>query len=69
MSLGDNCDWALFRLNENGFGIKDRPSGTHPGTEQGPMRGCLMLRMVPGMFRRLGLRQSADCKNTEHKSY
>jgi hypothetical protein len=30
------------------------------------MRGSLMMGMVPGMFDRLGLCQSADGKDTEH---
>jgi hypothetical protein len=30
--------------------IKYCPGSTHPGTEQGAMRGSLMMGMVPGMF-------------------
>jgi len=33
------------------------------------MRGSLMLGMMPGMFDRLRLRQSADGKDTEHHEY
>jgi len=59
----------LLGLNLNARRIEDRTGVTHPGTKQCAMCRRLMLRMVPGMFRRLGLRQSADRKNTEHKSY
>jgi hypothetical protein len=31
------------------------------------MRGSLVLGMVPGMFDRLRLRQSADGQDTEHQ--
>lgn len=31
------------------------------------MRGSLMMGMVPGMFDRLSLRQSADGQDTEHQ--
>ena len=31
------------------------------------MRGSLMLGMMPGMFDRLRLRQSADGQDTEHE--
>jgi hypothetical protein len=47
--------------------IENRPGGTHPGAEHGAMRGSLMLGMVPGMFDRLCLRQSADGQDTEHQ--
>jgi len=30
--------------------IENRPSGTHPGAEDGAMRGGLMMGMVPGML-------------------
>ena len=33
------------------------------------MRGSLMLGMMPGMFDRLRLRQSADGQDTEHQEY
>ena len=39
----------------------------HPGAEHGAMRGSLMLGMMPGMFDRLRLSQSADGKDTEHE--
>lgn len=60
---------TALSLNYHGLGVEDCTGSTHPRTQHGPVRGRLMLRMVPGMFRRLGLRQSADRKNTEHKSY
>ena len=60
---------TALSLNYHGLGVEDCTGSTHPRTQHGPVRGRLMLRMVPGMFRRLGLRQPADRKNAEHKSY
>jgi hypothetical protein len=67
LSMGDNRDWALLRLNENGFGIEDCTGRTHPRTQHGPVRGRLMLRMVSGVFSSLRLCQTADRKDTEHE--
>ena len=61
-------------INETEFGLKrdhrtieNLPGGTHPGAEHGPMRGSLMMGMVPSMFDQLRLSQSADGKDTEHQ--
>ncbi len=40
--------------------IEDRPSSTHPGAKHSAMRRSLVMSMVPSMFDRLRLRQSAD---------
>lgn len=66
--MGDSRNWALLRLNQNDFSVENRTGGTHPGTEQCPVRGCLMLSMVPSMFCSLYLSQAANRENAEHKS-
>lgn len=68
MNVQGHFHGTLLGLNLNARRIKDRTGVTHPGTKQCAVCRRLMLRMVPGMFRRLGLRQSADRKNTEYKS-
>ena len=65
--MGDNRDWALLGLNENGLGIENRTGSTHPGTEQCPVRGRLVLSMVSGMFGGLRLCQTTDGKDAEHE--
>lgn len=67
--MGDNCDWALLGLNENGFDVEDCTGGTHPGTKQCPVCGRLMLSMVPRMFGSLRLSQASDSENTKNKRY
>ena len=67
MGERDECNRTEFSLKCDHCGIKNRPGSTHPGAEQGAMRGSLMLGMVPGMFDRLRLSQSADGKDTEHE--
>ncbi len=62
-------DGVTLGMNHDNFSVEDRTSGTHPGTEQRPMCRRLMLRMVPGMFCRLRLRQSAYSEDTEHKRH
>ena len=66
MGERDECNRTEFGLKRDHCRIEDRSGGTHPGAEHGAMRGSLMLGMVPGMFDRLRLSQSADNKNAEH---
>jgi len=56
----------LFNLNQNDGTIEHGTGGTHPGTEQRPMRGSLMLSMVSGVFSCLSLGQTANGKNAEY---
>jgi hypothetical protein len=63
----DECNGTEFGLKRDHRRIENRPGGTHPGAEQGAVRGSLMLGMVPGMLDRLRLRQSADGKDAEHQ--
>ena len=67
MSEGDEINRIEFSVKRDHRSIENRPGGTHPGTEQRAMRSSLMLGMVPGMFDRLRLRQSADRKDAEHQ--
>ena len=67
MGERDECNRTEFCLERDYCGIENRPCGTHPGAEQGAMGGSLMLGMVPGMFDRLCLCQSADGKDTEYQ--
>ena len=62
----DESDRAEFNLERNHCTIEQRPGRTHPGTKHSAMGGSLMLSMVPCMFDRLRLSQSADGKHTEH---
>ncbi|NOU11660.1 MAG: hypothetical protein HOO98_16815 [Nitrospira sp.] len=57
-------DGVTLGMNQDNFSVEDRTGGTHPGTEQRSMCCRLMLRMVPGMFRRLCLRQPANSEDT-----
>ena len=66
MGERDESNRTKFGLKRNYCRIKNRPGGTHPGAEEGTMRGSLMMGMVPGMFDRLCLCQSTDGKDTEH---
>jgi hypothetical protein len=63
MNDRNKSDGVTLGMNQDNFSVEDRTGGTHPRTEQRPMCRRLMLRMVPGMFRRLRLRQSADSEN------
>ena len=63
----NKCDRTEFGLKCDYCGIENRPCRTHPGAEQGPVSGCFMLGVVPCMFDRLSLSQSADGKDTEHQ--
>ena len=63
----DECNWADFRPKRDDRSIEHCPGGTHPRTEDGAMRGSLMLGMVACMFDRLCLCQSADGKNAKHQ--
>ena len=63
----DECNRTEFCLKCDYCGIENRPCCTHPGAEQGAMSGRLMLGMVPCMFDRLSLSQSADGKEAEHQ--
>ena len=67
MGERDECNKTEFGLKRDHRRIEDRPGGTHPGAEDGAMRGSLMLGMVPGMLDRLRLSQSADGEDTEHQ--
>jgi hypothetical protein len=62
----DECNETEFCLERNRRRVENRPGGTHPGAEQGAMGGSLMLGMVPCMFDRLSLSQSADGKDTDY---
>jgi hypothetical protein len=57
-------DGVTLGMNQDNFSVEDRTGGTDPGTEQRSMCRRLMLRMVPGMFRRLCLRQPANSEDT-----
>ena len=67
--MGDRgeCDRTEFGLKRDYRSIEHRSGGTHPGAEQGAMRGGLMLGMVSGMFDRLSLCQSAYGEEAEHQ--
>ena len=67
MREGDEINRIEFSVKRDYRSIENRPGGTHPGTEQGAMRSSLMLGMVPGMFDRLCLCQSADGKDAQHQ--
>ena len=67
MGERDECNRTELGLKRDHCRIEDRSGGTHPGAEQGDVRGSLMLGMVSGMLNRLRLSQSADGKDTEHQ--
>ncbi len=58
---------AKFCLKRDHRAVEHRPGGAHPRAEHGAMRRSLMVGMVPGMFDRLGLRQSADGQDAAHQ--
>ena len=58
---------AKLGLERDHRRVENRSCRTHPGAEQGTVRGSLMLGMVPGMFDRLSLSQSAYGEETEHQ--
>jgi hypothetical protein len=65
MGKRDEGHRTAFGRDQDYRTIEHRPSGAHPGTEHGPVGGCLMMRMVPGVFDGLRLRESADGQDTE----
>jgi len=67
MGERDEGDRTEFGLKRDHRRIENRSGGAHPGAEQRAMRGSLMLGMVPGMFDRLRLCQSADGKDRENQ--
>ena len=67
MGVRDERNRTEFCLKRDHRTIEQRPGGTHPGAEHRAMRGSLMVGMVPGMFDRLRLSQSADGQDTEHQ--
>lgn len=67
MGERDESDRTAFGLKRDHRTIENRPGGTHPGAEQGAMRGSLMMGMVPGVLDRLSLRQSAYGKGTKYQ--
>ncbi len=67
MGERDEGNGTEFCLKRDYRSIENRSRGTHPGAEQGTMRGSLMLGMVPGMLDRLRLCQSSDRKNAKHQ--
>ena len=63
-----------MKRNQTEFGakgdhrtIEDRPGLAHPGAEHGAMRRSLVMSMMPGMFDRLCLCQSADGQDATHQ--
>lgn len=62
----NNSNGTAFSLNQHDIAVEHRAGGAHPGTEQRPVRGRLMLGMVSGMFGCLSLGQTADGENTEY---
>ena len=58
---------TALSLNYHGLGVEDCTGSTHPRTQHGPVRGRLMLRMVPGVFSSLRLCQTTDGKDAEHE--
>jgi len=50
MGERDESNRTEFGLKRDYRGIENCSGGTHPGAEQGAMRGSLMLGMVPGML-------------------
>lgn len=67
MGERDECNRTELCLERDRRRVENRPGGAHPGAEQGAMGGSLMLGMVPGMFDRLRLCQSADGKEAKHQ--
>ena len=67
MGESDESNRTELGLKRDYRRIDNRSSSTHPGAEQGAVRGSLMLGMVSGMLDRLRLCQSADGKDAEHQ--
>jgi hypothetical protein len=67
MGERDEINGTEFGLKCDDRTIENLPRGTHPGAEYGPMRGSLMMGMVPGMLDQLRLSQSADGKDAQHQ--
>ncbi len=67
MGKRDEGHRTAFGWDQDCRTIEHRPGGAHPGAEHGPVGGCLMMRMVPGVFDGLRLSESADGQNTEHE--
>jgi len=67
MGERDECNRTELCFECNCRRVENRPGGTHPGAEQGAMGGSLMLGMVPCMFDRLRLRQTAYGEEAEHQ--
>ena len=63
----DECYRTELCLERDHRSIENRTGGTHPGAEQSAVGGCLMLGMVPGMFDRLSLCQSANGEEAEYQ--
>lgn len=60
-------DGTAFGLDENDWTVEHGPGRAHPGTENCPVSGRLMVRMMPGVFDGLRLSESADGQHAEHK--
>jgi hypothetical protein len=54
-------------LDRHGYTIQHRPSRTHPGAEDGAVRGFLMMSVVGFVSDRPGGGETADDKDTEHQ--
>lgn len=63
----NECNWTVFGLKRDDPAIKHRPSGTHPGTEQGTMRRSLMMGMMSSMLDGLRLCESTNGKDSKHQ--
>ena len=50
MGERDERNGTEFGLKRDHRSIEHGPGGTHPGAEQGTVRGSLMMGMVPGML-------------------
>ena len=67
MGKRDEGDGTAFRRNQDCRTVKYRAGCTHPGAQHGAVGGRLMVRMVPGVFDGLCLREPADGQDTEHQ--
>ncbi len=68
MGNKNNSDRAVVGLNLNDRTIEYGPGITHPGAENRPVRGRLMMGMMPGMLDGLRLCQSTDGQHTEYEN-
>ena len=64
MNDRNKSDGVTLGMNQDNFSVEDRTGGTHPGTKERSVCRRLMLRIVPGMFRRLRLSQSTYSEDT-----